>query len=166
MDTLRTASGLSLKRLYRCFPAKADLVEAYLRRRAARWRAALSSYIDEHGATPHDRVLAVFDWLARWFSGDGFRGCAFINAFGEAGAVSDGVVHAVRDHKQAVGAYLTGLTRDLGRGDASALAQQLLLLLDGAITTAAISGDPAAAGHARRAAEALLAAAPRVEAGG
>lgn len=33
MDDLRGASGVSLKRLYQLFPAKEQLVEAYLERR-------------------------------------------------------------------------------------------------------------------------------------
>lgn len=85
MDELRTAAGVSLKRLYQCFPAKHDLVEAYLRRRDTRWRTALAQYVDAHADGPADRPLAVFDWLGDWFAEDGFRGCAFINAYGELG---------------------------------------------------------------------------------
>ena len=40
MAELRTASGVSLKRLYQCFASKDELVDGYLRRRDARWRAA------------------------------------------------------------------------------------------------------------------------------
>lgn len=52
MDELRTTAGVSLKRLYGCFPAKHDLVEAYLRRRDARWRTALAGYVTERAGTP------------------------------------------------------------------------------------------------------------------
>ncbi|KJK54805.1 TetR family transcriptional regulator C-terminal domain-containing protein, partial [Saccharothrix sp. ST-888] len=82
-----------------------------------------------------------------------------INSFGELGATSDGVARAARDHKRAVRDQLTDLTRELGAGDPSALAEQLVLLIDGAITAAAISGDPAPARHARTAAETLVTAA-------
>ncbi|WP_431040633.1 TetR/AcrR family transcriptional regulator [Streptomyces sp. P1-3] len=159
MDELRSAAGVSLKRLYQCFPSKNDLVEEYLRRRDDRWRTALSDYATRHAATPEGRLLAVFDWLQEWFAAPGFRGCAFVNSFGELGAVADGVARAARDHKHAVREYMADLARDLGAGDPSALAGQLVLLVDGAITTAAISGDPAAARHARTAAETLIAAA-------
>ncbi len=159
MDELRTASGVSLKRLYQCFPAKSDLVEGYLRRRDERWRAALSDYVARHAAAPRDRVPAVFDWLRAWFAEPGFRGCAFVNSFGELGAVSDGVARAARDHKRAVQEYLAGLVGDLRVDDPVALTEQLLLVIEGAITTAAISGDPNAARNARKAAETLMAAA-------
>ncbi|GHJ40566.1 TetR/AcrR family transcriptional regulator [Streptomyces sp. TS71-3] len=159
MDDLRAAAGVSLKRLYQCFGSKQELVEAYLRRRDGRWRAALFDYVDGHSEAPEERPLAVFDWLYSWCADPDFRGCAFINSFGELGAVSDGVTQAARDHKQAVHDGVLRLTRELPVTDPVALATQLLLLIDGAITTAAISGDPEAARHARRAAEVLLAAA-------
>jgi AcrR family transcriptional regulator len=159
MDEIRTASGVSLKRLYRCFSSKQELVEAYLRRRDERWRAALADHVARHAASPEHRLSAVFDWLEGWFAGPAFRGCAFINAFGELGAVSDAVTSAVRDHKDALRGYLTDLVRDLPADDPPSLAAQLFLLIDGAITMAAISGDPAAARQARVAAETLIAAA-------
>lgn len=157
MDELRTTAGVSLKRLYGCFPAKHDLVEAYLRRRDTRWRTALAGYVTERAGTPEARPLAVFDWLHDWFSGTDFRGCAFINSFGELGATSDGVARVAREHKRALRAYLTDLTRGAGAGEPDALGGQLALLVDGAITTAAITGEPSAARQARSAAAALLA---------
>ncbi|KJK59460.1 TetR/AcrR family transcriptional regulator, partial [Saccharothrix sp. ST-888] len=110
MDELRASSGVSLKRLYQCFPSKTELVEEYLRRRDETWRTDLSEYVDRNATTPEGRLAAVFDWLYGWLAGPGFRGCAFINSFGELGATSDGVARAARDHKRAVRDQLTDLT--------------------------------------------------------
>ncbi|TJZ50355.1 TetR/AcrR family transcriptional regulator [Streptomyces piniterrae] len=158
MDELRTAAGVSLKRLYQCFPSKNELVEAYLQRRDARWRSELAEYVAEHAGAPEDRPLALFDWLHTWFAAPGFRGCAFINSFGELGPTSDGVACVARDHKLALHAYVTELVQGLKVGDPAGLAGQLVLLVDGAITTAALTGDPEAARNARTAAATLLAA--------
>ncbi|MET9870436.1 TetR/AcrR family transcriptional regulator, partial [Streptomyces sp. NPDC006386] len=87
MDDVRGASGVSLKRLYQLFPAKEQLVEAYLERRDARWRGRLAEYVERQGE-PEERILAVFDWLGGWFGEPDFRGCAWINAYGELGATS------------------------------------------------------------------------------
>jgi len=157
VDQVRAASGVSLKRLYQCFPSKQDLVEAYLRRRDERWRAALAAHVRE--CAPRDRPMAVFDWLRAWLAGDGSHGCAFINSFGELGATETGVARAARDHKKAVLDYLTELVVELNVRNPDVLAEQLLLLMDGAITTAAISGNPDAARRARAAAETLVTAA-------
>ncbi|QLE74316.1 TetR/AcrR family transcriptional regulator [Streptomyces rectiverticillatus] len=158
MDRIRAASGVSLKRLYQRFPSKEVLVEAYLRRRDARWRGALAAYV---AACPSAaaRPLVVFDWLEEWFGEPDFRGCAFINAYGELGTGSPAVAEAVRDHKAEVLRYLTGLVRAAGVPEPGPVAEQLAVLADGAITTAAITGVPAAARRAREAAEVLLGAA-------
>ncbi|MGA5559905.1 TetR/AcrR family transcriptional regulator [Streptomyces platensis] len=159
MDELRAAAGVSLKRLYQCFPAKHDLVEAYLRRRDTRWRTALAEYVEVHGGGPADRPLAVFDWLGEWFAEDGFRGCAFVHAYGELGATSDRVSRVAREHKEALLGYVTGLVRAVPVGEPEALARQLVLLVDGAIAGAALMGEPSAARQARTAAAALMEAA-------
>ncbi|MBT2489588.1 TetR/AcrR family transcriptional regulator [Streptomyces sp. ISL-96] len=157
MAEIRDASGASLKRLYQLFPSKDHLVEAYLRRRDVRWRASLASYVE---ARPpgEEQILAVFDWLRSWFREPGFRGCAFVNSFGELGATSDEVAAAARDHVDALKDYLARLVADAGHADW--LARALLLLVEGAITTAAVSGDSAAAEHARETARRLLDLAP------
>ncbi|WP_171166698.1 TetR/AcrR family transcriptional regulator [Streptomyces sp. I05A-00742] len=154
MDTIRAASGVSLKRLYQIFASKDSLVEAYLCRRDERWRASLERFADERPAGS-ERVLAVFDWLHRWFREPDFRGCAFVNSYGELGAAHPGVAAAARSHKDAFRRYLAGLVAGAGAPDA--LTGQILLLAEGAITTAAISGSPEPALHAREAARVLLA---------
>ncbi|MFE1175854.1 TetR/AcrR family transcriptional regulator [Streptomyces sp. NPDC058773] len=159
MDELRGAAGVSLKRLYQCFPAKRDLVEAYLRRRDARWRTALAEYVDARAGGPADRPLAVFDWLGDWFAETGFRGCAFVNAYGELGAASEAVGRVAREHKEALRRYVAGLVRALPVAGPEVLAGQVVLLIDGAIAGAALMGEPDAARRARTAAAALIEAA-------
>jgi AcrR family transcriptional regulator len=153
MDEIRNESGVSLKRLYQLFPSKERLVEAYLRRRDARWRASLASYVDARPAE-ENKILAVFDWLESWFGEPDFRGCAFVNSFGELGATSEGIATAARDHVDALRRYLAGLVASAGHS--SGLAEPLLLLVEGATVTAAISGNSATAGRAREAARTLL----------
>ena len=149
MDEIRAASGVSLRRLYQLFPSKSDLVDAYLERRDLRWRARLAAYTEARPPGP-DRVLAVFDWLHDWFSEPGFRGCAFINSFGEFGDTDPAVAARARSHKQEFHAYLTTLLPTPAHADA------IYLLAEGAITTAAITGSPTPAHQARRVAALLL----------
>ncbi|MEU9265014.1 TetR/AcrR family transcriptional regulator [Streptomyces sp. NPDC048251] len=153
MDDLRGASGVSLKRLYQLFPAKEQLVEAYLERRDVRWRGLLAESVTRR-EDPRERILAVFDWLAEWFGEPDFRGCAWINAYGELGATSERVARQVRAHKQAFREYLGGLVADAGLPDA--LTGPLFLLAEGAMVTAGISGGAAPAAEAREAARLLL----------
>jgi len=153
MDDIRGASGLSLKRLYQLFPAKEQLVEAYLERRDERWRGRLAEFVARR-EEPEERILAVFDWLEEWFGEDGFRGCAWINSYGELGATSERVATQVRAHKRAFREYLGELVA--GAGLPGALAGQLFLLAEGAMVTAGISGSTRPAREAREAARQLL----------
>lgn len=153
MDEIRGASGVSLKRLYQLFPAKEQLVEAYLERRDGRWRGRLAEFV-ELRPTPEERILAVFDWLERWFGEEGFRGCAWINSYGELGATSDRVAAQVRAHKGAFADYLASLVTDAGRP--ATLAGPLFLLAEGAMVTAGITHTTHPATEAREAARLLL----------
>ena len=146
MDEVRAASGVSLKRLYQCFPSKEALVVAYLERRDERWMNSLTSYVAERGGS----VEAVFEWLAKWFGEDDFRGCGFVNAYGELGATSEAVRDVVRRHKQRLRDHLRGLVA----GDL--LADQLLVLVEGTIVAAMVTPERGAdlaraAGQAARA---------------
>lgn len=154
MDEVRAVSGVSLKRLYQCFPSKEQLVVAYLRRRDERWRASLAESVARRD--PRDRVPAVFDWLGEWFREPGFRGCAFVNSFGELGATSSAVARVAKEHKDALRHYLADLVRG-GVADPDELAEQLLLLVEGAIAAAAVRGDTSAARRARDVAQVLVA---------
>lgn len=148
MDRIRAESGIPLKRLYRLYPAKESLVTAYLERRDRRWMGSLRAAV----AGRADPVGAVFEWLARWFSEPGFRGCAFLNAYGELGAGPAGVLDAVRRHK----AELRALLADAAGPGREGLAEQLLLLVEGATVVAALEPGPGAAVRAREAAYVLV----------
>ena len=155
IDEIRAAAGVSLKKLYQLFPSKDGLVVAFLERRDTRWRGRLAEYVD---ARPKqggdDRILAVFDWLGQWFAEPGFRGCAWINSYGELGGVSETVARLAREHKTAFRRYLAGLVK--AAGYPPRLADELLLLAEGAMVTAGIFGTPRPARDARRAAESIL----------
>ncbi|MHC9295195.1 TetR/AcrR family transcriptional regulator [Mycobacterium sp. LTG2003] len=152
MDSVRNASGISLKRLYQLFPSKEELVLHFLRQRDTRWQRALVDHVEAQ--KPDERITAVFDWLYNWFSEPDYRGCAFINSFGELGGVSPAVAEEARVHKKAFHDYLAGLADAAGLP--RTVADQLALLAEGAITTAAIFGTPKPAQHAREAAQVLM----------
>ncbi|WP_329379906.1 TetR/AcrR family transcriptional regulator [Streptomyces sp. NBC_01351] len=148
MDRIRAASGVPLKRLYRLYPAKEALIAAYLERRDRRWTASLRAAVT--GAP--EPVLAVFDWLAGWFSEPDFRGCAFLNAYGELGAGPAAVLDVVRRHK----AELRSLLADAAGPDRPDLADRLLILVEGATVVAALDPGPEPAHRAREVAERLV----------
>jgi AcrR family transcriptional regulator len=155
MDAIRSASGVSLKRLYQLFPSKENLIEAYLDRRDALWKSMLASHVDA-ATDPRSRILAVFEFLHDWFRQRDYRGCAFINSFGELGTVSPRVAELALQHKEGFRQALIQLSTEAGAADPERLADHLILLSEGAITRSAISGSADPALRAREAAVLLL----------
>ena len=67
-----------------------DVIAAVLAGRHDMWEQGVHGAV-EAAASPRDKLLAVYDFLESWFGDDTFRGCGFINAFGELGATSPAV---------------------------------------------------------------------------
>jgi AcrR family transcriptional regulator len=153
MDQLREATGMSLKKLYSVFPSKDALLIEVLNERMREWDAGIAM-VAADAQTPRGKLLAIYDFLNLWFVQDDFRGCAFINSFGELGAISPEVAAVARAQKEKFQRYVADLVQQAG-GPAS-LAAQLAILAEGAQTTAAISGTPDAAVNARAAAVILI----------
>jgi len=158
MDAVRTEAGVPLKRLYAEFPSKDALLIEVLEHRGDVWDAGIAAAATR-ATTPREKLLAVYDFLDEWFRTNDFRGCGFINAFGELGAASPAVAGVARAQKESFQRYVSGLVDELGASQV--LAAQLAILAEGAQTTAAISGVPDAAAHARSAAATLIDAALR-----
>ncbi|MGN6425539.1 MAG: TetR/AcrR family transcriptional regulator [Leifsonia sp.] len=156
MDAVRDAAGVSLRRLYAAFPSKDDLVLAVLEKRHRMWTDGVSARVAS-AAGPEAKLLAIYDYLADWFVEDTFRGCGFINAFGELGAADPRVAEVARAHKESFQRFVAELAAEAGANPA--LAPQLAILAEGAQTTAAIAGTPDAAADARAAAHVLISAA-------
>lgn len=117
------------------------------------------------GRTPRTRLVAMFDVLREWFASDGFHGCAFLNAAGETASPDDPVRIVAREHKARLLAFVReqcdAFAASVGadRRFAARLARQWLILIDGAIGVALVSGDADAASDARSAGQQLLEAA-------
>jgi len=156
MDQVRAEAGISLKKLYSVYPSKDALLVDVLKHRTRQWDAGLAETAASVDS-PRDKLLAIYDFLDGWFTQDDFRGCAFINSFGELGAVSPEVAAVARTQKSNFQHYVATLVDEIGAPPS--LAPQLSILAEGAQTTAAISGTPDAAAHARAAATTLIDAA-------
>ena len=159
MDAIRDAAGIPLKRLYLHFPSKAALVSAVLEQRDREVSQGMAAFVESRARDPHDRILAVFDYLAEWFDQPDFRGCMFINSVGELGGTSEDVQRIARLNKLALRDYLARLAEACGHG--GEVADQLAILANGAIVAAAIYGGGSAAAASARAAATAVLEAPR-----
>lgn len=155
MDLLVKTSGVARKSIYRYFATKDEVAAAALNARDVRWMLWFRTESDK-AQTPEARILNMFTVLKGWFESDGFHGCAFINTAGEVGDPNDPIRLIAKLHKQKLLDYAHELCEQLNIEHPSALATQLLILMEGAITMARVMGDYSAADSARDVAQLLL----------
>ena len=163
VDAIVRAAGAARKSFYTYFDSKDALVAAALSRRDERWMRWFVAGTLARGRTPQARLIGMFDVLREWFASDGFHGCAFLNAAGEIASPDDPVRVVARQHKERLLAFVReqsdawALAVCADRRVAARLARQWLILIDGAIGVALVSGDADAALDARSAGRSLLA---------
>ncbi|MGD9879926.1 MAG: TetR/AcrR family transcriptional regulator [Reyranella sp.] len=151
VDTIAAEIGISKRTLYNHFPSKDELIVAYLSRRL---RPAPASDLP-----PVQQILGAFDRLERTFASSVFRGCPFVNAVAELKEPNHAANRVALAFKEQRRAWFRDLLLRLAVDDADTLALQLQILVDGAIATALVRGDPKVAVAARAAARVLLEAA-------
>jgi AcrR family transcriptional regulator len=158
VDRIIAESGAAKATFYKYFPAKDDLVVAYLDTVDGIWSQQLHEAAEAAGTAPADQLVGMFDALGSACRRDGYRGCAFINAAAENPAGSR-IHDRTLAHKDSVRTWLTGLAEDAGAEDPEGLARTLTLLLDGGLASGALDARPDAPVAARAAAAALVSAA-------
>lgn len=141
LDSVLQEAGVSRMTLYNHFKSKDELIVAALRRRDEVFRNRMMKFVDGAGDSARGRLLAVFDFHEQWFTGKDFCGCMFINATAEFADPKCAVRQVAAEHKRAIVRYLEGLARACGVLQPEAVAQELNLLLEGSIVTAAITGQ-------------------------
>lgn len=155
MDLLVKTSGVSRKSIYKYFGTKDELVAEVLKRRDERWMDWFRTEV-ERAETPEARLLEIFSVLKGWFESSGFRGCAFINTAGETGDPQAPVRLVAKEHKEKLLEFVKEICQQYGAADPDALARQLLVLIDGAITVAHVLGDFNSADSAKEVMRTLL----------
>ena len=156
IDRIIAESGVAKMSLYKHFKSKDELIATWLRQQDERWRTWLKATVDGLATEPRDRILAVFDAQKEWFEQPNFRGCAFINSTVEITDPEHPAYAVCVEHHQAMYDYLLSLVQAAGLSDSEAIAQQLVILVEGAVVVAMTQGSSDAATFAKQAANALL----------
>jgi AcrR family transcriptional regulator len=158
IDRVIKRAGVAKATLYTAFGSKDELIRAYLAARHAATRDRMTRELTARYHTPRERLLGVFDIQGESFIEPGFRGCAFISASAEARPGST-IEEAADEYRAWVRSLFSDLARKADLNDPKRLAQQLVLLYDGAGIAAWMDRDPGAAAAAHAVATALVDAA-------
>ncbi len=156
VDTIVAESGVGKMTLYRSFPSKDDLIAAYLKDSNEKFWAWFDDTTARPAGKPREQLLGFFRALEKLAAKPTCYGCPFLNAavdFPE----RDHPGHQVAlEHKQAVRARFRELAKQTGARSPDVLADQLLLLMDGAFMAVRMFGVRNPAAGVAQAAETLI----------
>jgi len=150
VDTIIAESGVAKMTLYRHFGSKDELIAAFLERANHQLLEWIEGLITPQ-ADPAAALVAVFEGVAKLASSPECLGCAFVGAAAEFPEPEHPGHRVALGHKRAVAARLRELAEAAGATDPDELAEELLLVMDGAWSASRVFGP---GNHGQRAAEA------------
>ena len=137
MDAVVKECGVGNATVYRQFPTKDALATAYVQGRADAWFERMEQAAAEH-LDPRQKLAAVFEVVADDAAGAGYRGCPMLNTNTEFPEGAHPAHLAAAAHKRKVRDWFQSLAEQAGAEHPDGLAEDLLIVLNGAYATAAV----------------------------
>jgi AcrR family transcriptional regulator len=158
VDEIVAAANVAKMSLYRSFASKDELAAAYLTERDERYWRWWDGTVARHPGEPRRQLKALFLSLAERTTRLNWRGCPFTNAAAEFPEADHPARRIAEANKRELHRRLRALAAAAGARRPAALADQLVLLFEGAYTTAQTFGADGPAKSVADAADALVAA--------
>jgi len=157
LDRLLNDVGCSKQTFYNHFESKDDLIVAVIDEHHRWWSSELRDRIQRAaGRDARGQILAIFDVVEEIMQDPEYRGCIFINAAVEFPQPHHPAHQSARKAKADGVALLEDLAERAGASDPSTLAQEIDMVIEGALITQQVSPDCDVCGIARRTVETLL----------
>ena len=161
VDLVVERSGVAKTSLYRHFATKDDLVVAFLEQEDAEYWANWDAVAAKAGTEAEDELLAHLRFIARHVAGANYRGCPFLNVATEFPAAEHPARAVAVRNKAELRRRLATLAKGFGARRPEALADQLVLLIDGAYMNGPLLGKKGAGNALEAAGMALVRAAEK-----
>ena len=135
VDTIVAQSGVAKTTLYDHFASKDVLIEAYLTGRDAYFWQEVETALARHPDAPRQQLMDLFEGFEALIAGPDFLGCPFLSAVAEFPQLDQPGHRIALAHKEKLRAQFADLAQAAGVKTANQLADQLLLILDGAFAS-------------------------------
>jgi len=156
VDEIVTRAGVTKPSLYRSFSSKDELAAAYLRDYDGEFWVRFEQSAAAHPDNPKAQILDYIAGLGQRAQRPDYRGCGLSNAALEYPAHDNPARLVAEDHKQRLRVRLTEMAKGMGAKRPKALADGLLLLIEGIFVTGQLFGDRGPAMHAAEIAELMI----------
>jgi AcrR family transcriptional regulator len=135
MERIVDQSGIAKTTIYRHFPTKDALIEAFLEREDHEFWQQWDDAIGPRPGAPRDALMALCHWIGTRISRDSYRGCPQINVAAEFADPEHPARKVALRHKSEMVRRLVGVCRQIDPAMADLCALQIALLFDGAFTS-------------------------------
>lgn len=156
VDFIVNHTGISKTTIYNHFESKEALILAVLDKRDSDFRSWLSQRVDELADSPETKLFCVFDALDEWFQQEDFKGCMFIRASSEYQELDGPIFKQSALHKERLKIYFHELASKANCTNPMAVANQMLILKEGAIIAANLKLMSSPGSHAKEILTALI----------
>lgn len=157
LDRLLNEAGCSKQTFYNHFESKDDLIVAVIDEHHRWWSSEVRDRIQRMaGPNARGQILAMFDVMHEIMHDPEYHGCIFINAAVEFPQPHHPAHQSARQAKADGLALLADLAERAGASDPVSLAQEIDMIIEGALITHQVAPDCDSCAIARRVAETLL----------
>jgi AcrR family transcriptional regulator len=132
VDTIIAKSDVAKTTFYRYFPAKDNLVVAYLEERNQRFWELFEATVIQFQEQPKQQLLAIFNWLDELMASPDSQGCPFLTVASEFPEIDYPGHQVAIAHKTKMRDRLAAIAAASGIKQADELSTGLMLLIDGA----------------------------------
>lgn len=130
MEQIVEESGVAKTTIYRHFPTKDALIEAFLKKEDAEFWSQWDAVIGT--TTSQGQIEALCDWIGERVRRDAYRGCPQLNVAAEFADRAHPARLVARQHKAEMHRRLEAICARGGVAHAGTTAMQIALLFDGA----------------------------------
>lgn len=141
IDRIISESGVAKMSFYRHFPAKRDLIVAFLEKRRKEWMEWFREEVEGRLAKRGAGLEVIADVLESWFAQTDFRGCTFMNSVAEGAHEEPLIARVVTGHKAELGAYIQELAGRLGLSSPKRVEEAVMVVIEGSVVRAMMTGE-------------------------
>lgn len=157
LDRVLNDVGISKQTFYNHFESKDDLIVEVIDEHHRWWSGEVNDRLNRlAGPDPRARLLAIFDVLDELLADPEYRGCIYINAAVEFPNPHHPAHQSAKRAKVDSLAMLEDLAARAGAADPLAAAQELDMIIEGALVTKQVSPDVDVCAVSRRMAATVI----------